>query len=448
VLSITPGIVTGTPTPTSSYAWRRGTTVLSASGLTYTTVAADVGNLISARQTATNTAGTAVSNWTAGRLITSGGGTTYNVSTAAQLTTALDNSVAGDTILVAPGSYGTLNLGNRRKAGGQVTLRSANQADPAEFSSILGNSPAGWIIDNFLVGPATAAVGQRQGNCIQFDSTARSQPLSPTTRPPESEPRRNPLLHQCPERITLRNLLCRNREFGIAFPWGCIDVIIEACEIFAYQHDALRCYNKCDNLIIRNNWIHGCVPLDPAPDHRDCIQFAVNWRGHGGGSAVIENNYLDTNTAAHVLHQTTMLHNGVVSGTGSNSSTLPDHGTGTWENDAYGSFIIRNNFVVGRYVHGLAFGATKNVLVERNTLRRGPAGSNPYRPNTDNVTNPRVSCTGISQGIVRNNIVASATFWGSNGATAGMFEQFEQTASATAFPTGWVDFPYGRFSLG
>lgn len=58
LLTATNGTWTGTPTPTFARAWLRGgITIPGASGLTYTLVAADEGEIISVRVTASNSAG-------------------------------------------------------------------------------------------------------------------------------------------------------------------------------------------------------------------------------------------------------------------------------------------------------------------------------------------------------------------------------------------------------
>ena len=58
ILTLARGAATGTPAPTATYQWLRGTTAISdATGATYTLVSGDVGQAISARVTWTNSAG-------------------------------------------------------------------------------------------------------------------------------------------------------------------------------------------------------------------------------------------------------------------------------------------------------------------------------------------------------------------------------------------------------
>ena len=58
VLTCTPGVYAGTPTPTITRQWKAaGTNIAGATALTYTTVAGDSGKAITCVETATNSAG-------------------------------------------------------------------------------------------------------------------------------------------------------------------------------------------------------------------------------------------------------------------------------------------------------------------------------------------------------------------------------------------------------
>ena len=67
---------------------------------------------------------------------------TINVSGASQLLGALSNAHAGDTILLASGNYGALNLNGAvssqafARFGGEVTIKSAHADNPAVLTSL------------------------------------------------------------------------------------------------------------------------------------------------------------------------------------------------------------------------------------------------------------------------------------------------------------------------
>ena len=74
----------------------------------------------------------------------------FNVSTAAQLSAALASAHAGDTILLAGGSYGDFAISNLSFSS-QVTIESADPTNPAVFSTISMNGAHGLTFENIEV---------------------------------------------------------------------------------------------------------------------------------------------------------------------------------------------------------------------------------------------------------------------------------------------------------
>ena len=66
--------------------------------------------------------------------------TTINVSSAAELMSALANATGGETILLQSGNYGQLSLNGQSqpfaKFADTVTIKSADALAPATFSSV------------------------------------------------------------------------------------------------------------------------------------------------------------------------------------------------------------------------------------------------------------------------------------------------------------------------
>ncbi len=63
-------------------------------------------------------------------------GHTRSVSTTAALESALSSAHAGDSILLAPGTYSGLSISNVNVAGGSVTIASQNSANPAVLTGL------------------------------------------------------------------------------------------------------------------------------------------------------------------------------------------------------------------------------------------------------------------------------------------------------------------------
>lgn len=80
----------------------------------------------------------------------------FHVTTAAQLTSALVAAVAGDTISLAAGNYGSVAISNR-KFSGTVTIVSADPAAPAQFDSLSVSNSSGLSFESLDIGHALAA---------------------------------------------------------------------------------------------------------------------------------------------------------------------------------------------------------------------------------------------------------------------------------------------------
>jgi parallel beta-helix repeat protein len=76
--------------------------------------------------------------------------TTINVSTAAQLAAAIKSVKGGETILLAPGDYGSVNI-NARKLGSTVTIKSADSANDAVFTNLRVSNSTGWAFSDIDV---------------------------------------------------------------------------------------------------------------------------------------------------------------------------------------------------------------------------------------------------------------------------------------------------------
>jgi hypothetical protein len=441
VLTLSNGTVTGSPTPTLARQWRRGTTQFTNTAATYTPVSGDVGLSISGRIVATNTAGVTNSNWTSGIVITGGtSGTTYNVDTQAELDTAIANSVAGDLILVAAGTYASMNINGRVKAGGRVTIRAADAANPPRISgSINATGAQGWIIDNFAVGPAVdPPAAQRTGNGVTY-SNAR--------------------------RVTFRNLLVENRFTNMVSDGGCEDIVIEACEVRKYQMDGIRLYNRASRVTIRNCRVYQCVPNTGANDHRDCFQVATLENNAWVEDLLVENNHFTG--VGNVLHQGILVRNGWILGSGPNppNDPPPTASFNAWIDDpdnerptqGHRRFTIRNNLIEVRAGNGICSSCTRDLLVERNVLRRIPGtyGGN----DSQDGNKPRLRVAGPCTGRIVNNVSEGGNIFfqpefhqPSGTSFTGTLGMFESTAgntfnNATAFPTGWVTPVAGRYAL-
>src|SRR5262249_19995470 len=68
---------------------------------------------------------------------------TITVSTVAGLVSALSSAHAGDSILLAPGTYAGISISNTKIAGGAVTITSQSSANPAVLTGLQVSGSSG-----------------------------------------------------------------------------------------------------------------------------------------------------------------------------------------------------------------------------------------------------------------------------------------------------------------
>src|SRR5215467_4615012 len=84
--------------------------------------------------------------------------TTYNVSTTSGFQSALSQAKAGDSILLASGTYANISISNYNLASGQVTIGSQSSANPAVLTGLQVNNSTGLNFTNLdVIGTGTSA---------------------------------------------------------------------------------------------------------------------------------------------------------------------------------------------------------------------------------------------------------------------------------------------------
>src|SRR5579871_5731245 len=109
--------------------------------------------------------------------------TTFNVSTTAGFQSALTQAKAGDSILLAGGTYSGVGISNINVAGGTVTIASQNAANPAVFSNFEIQSSSGLAFSHVefsTVGSTDAYYAFRvyDSQNISYDSVQVTGPTS------------------------------------------------------------------------------------------------------------------------------------------------------------------------------------------------------------------------------------------------------------------------------
>jgi hypothetical protein len=95
-------------------------------------------------------------------------GRTFSVTTAGELMSALRAARSGDTVLLAPGAYGNINLDSIRFGTGMVSIRSADPKNRARFGQMRLGSASGLSISGIDAQSSLSPVISISGSNIRF----------------------------------------------------------------------------------------------------------------------------------------------------------------------------------------------------------------------------------------------------------------------------------------
>jgi hypothetical protein len=93
---------------------------------------------------------------------------TFSVATPAELRTALHAARPGDTVLLAPGNYGTFYFDRFRYTGGYVNVRSADPANRARFGQVFVRWSSGLSISGIDAQTSSSPVVSISASNIRF----------------------------------------------------------------------------------------------------------------------------------------------------------------------------------------------------------------------------------------------------------------------------------------
>ncbi len=290
---------------------------------------------------------------------------TFNVSNARELDSALDDARSGDKILLAQGNYGELDINGRSfptfAGNGAVTIASASDSRPAVFNemdlrNVSNVTLEGLEFDDGGGSGKAFVVYNSDGVTIRdssFEGVVRNgyaaswglQILKAEDITVEGSEFRN--FTKSASFIDIEDLVVRNNDF-----WGAsIDSMV-----FGDVHDVR----------IEGNEVHD---QKVNAKHTDMIQFWAVQKGQVSSDVTIKNNVLYSGGDGET--------HGIYIG-----NELVARGGG--RSDFYKDFVIENNTVVSGQYHGLSVGATDGLSIRSNTVLQTPGGSD------NGVTIPRI----------------------------------------------------------
>lgn len=311
------------------------------------------------------------------------------VASASELTTALQNAVAGDTIALASGSYGLLVVNNRNFSQ-NVTIRPQINAVPV-FKSLRVQSSSRLVFSGLRFSPRLAS-GDSMGDAVSLNGqdiifeksliTFADDTTSWSAARWVNETGNG--ISAGGTRITIRDNVLRNLGFGISV--SATNSLVARNKVKDFRGDALR--GLGDNTTFEYNDVRNCYQVDS--NHMDGFQ---SWSlGSGGtvGTGVVTgitlrgNYFTDHENQSHPLKcnlQAIGLFDGM-----------------------FKDWVVENNVIVTNHYHAISFYGAINVKIVNNTV---------IDPNLTDTIRPWIMITNHKNGtvssgsVIRNNISPS-----------------------------------------
>ncbi len=271
---------------------------------------------------------------------------TFTVTTASELRTVLRSTArAGDTVLLAPGQYGAVNLDSMRHSGGYVNVRSADPDNRAQFGQILMRRSSGVSISGIDVQSTSSPVILLSGSNLRFAGNRIRG--GTTNQDPWDDWQAGVHVR------TADNVVLLNNDFQDLR----VALYIQNTRGLTLRHNNFIHLREGVNVAsvtgadISNNLFHSFKPNFGIGEHPDAIQFWNRGETIASSDVRIRNNFLSLGTRGAI--------HGIFLGT--ENPALP-----------YSRFEISGNIYYGSALHGISLAAINNSRVFNNTVVASP----------------------------------------------------------------------------
>jgi Ca2+-binding RTX toxin-like protein len=298
-----------------------------------------------------------------------------NVSGAGQLLAALDDARPGDTLRLAAGNYGTVELDGTRNPGlrfaGDVTVTSASPGAPAVFNDLTLRNVSNLNFENI---DFTGVGGRTSGDLVTV-----TQSRGVTINNSDFDGRQIGGVQNGLSVTNSSDVQVSNSEFD-DFYYGAGFRVVDNLRILnnnvhSMDFDGLR-LAQVTNTLIQGNRLHDMDgPVDGG--HRDMIQF---WNTDGPSANVtIRGNTIDIGDGRMI--QSLFIYNEAVL-------------QGAGQSMFHRNFLIENNHIEGVHPHGILVGETIGLTIRGNTVVKDPT-SDVYKHGWE----PIIEVAARSQGV-------------------------------------------------
>ena len=276
-----------------------------------------------------------------------------NVSGAGELMAALNDARPGDTLRLASGDYGSLNLDGDRNPGlkfaGDVTITSANPGAPAVFRDVSLREVANLNFENV---DFTAVAGRTGGDLVSVSESRGITINNADFDGHQIGGKQNGLSVNSSSDVQISNSEFADFYYGAGFR-KVDNLRILNNDIHSMDFDGLRLAQVTDTLIQGNRLHDMDGPVDGG--HRDMIQF---WNTDGPSANVtIRGNTIDIGDGRMI--QSLFVYNEAAR-------------AGAGEAEFHRNFLIENNHIEGVHPHGILVGETLGLTIRGNTVVRDP----------------------------------------------------------------------------
>ena len=297
---------------------------------------------------------------------------TITVSSSTELMAALATGTAGTTILLGSGNYGDLNLSSASQPwsqfAGEMTIKSADAAHPATFSSVSLTGVQNLTFDGVKFDYVAAAGGV---DWVRGVAITGSDHISIKNSKFDGD-----LAHGVGETLDgygsgfglyverSSNVTIENNEF---FNWGRAGVftgvdnfIVKGNDVHDIRSDGFD-FANVNNVLIEDNYIHDFRTAPGSGDHPDMIQFWTAGTSSPSTNIMISDNFLDS--GAGQWTQSIFMDNELI-----------DQGIAGQEM-YYKNVTIENNVIYNAHIHGITVGETIGLTINNNTILQNPASA-------------------------------------------------------------------------
>ncbi|WP_199555336.1 right-handed parallel beta-helix repeat-containing protein [Sandaracinobacteroides hominis] len=277
---------------------------------------------------------------------------TYTVANPAELAAAIKAVRAGDTILLAPGDYGTMRIFRRRITDGRVHITSADGANRARVSTINLEGSEGFLVSRLVVQGSTTPLVNITGaprniafhdNLIQ-GANANLDPWDDNN---------TAVYIRGANTVTFTQNQFRDLKTAM-YVQNSFDVIISQ-NSFTYLREGLNIASLGRGDIV-GNLFHSFYPRYDKSEHPDAIQLWTRGESWGSHDLSIRNNYF-------ALGGPRMVH-----GIFGRSEEAESYGRPVY----FARLTITGNVYYGSALHGITLSSVNGAEVSNNVVVASP----------------------------------------------------------------------------